>query len=199
MNGYERRKEKKKESIRRVAMELFGTYGFGKVSINDIARKAGVSHVTIYNHFNSKEELVEDVVRTEIMKLVEKSREIMDKEDDFLKKMELIRFSKVGLASRYNGEVMKKAVQNSPEIYNYLDELWRNEINKLLEELIDEGKRQGYISEDISKEAILYYFDIIRAGAFATTGALERMRVDAKIANDLNRLFLYGLVDKKKE
>ena len=64
MNGFERRKEKKKESIRRAAMELFGAYGFGKVSINDIARKAGVSHVTIYNHFNSKEELISDVVRT---------------------------------------------------------------------------------------------------------------------------------------
>ena len=197
MNGFERRKEKKKESIRRAAMELFNTYGFGKVSIKDIARKAGVSHVTIYNHFNSKEELVNDVVQTEIEKLVAKSREIMDSDSSFLEKMELIRFSKVGLASRYKGEMMKTAISNSPEIYQYIEKLWQEEINKLLEELIEEGRQQGYISKDISQEAILFYFDMIRAGAFASADILNRIKVDAKLADDLNRLFLYGLIDKK--
>jgi AcrR family transcriptional regulator len=197
MNGFERRKEKKKESIRRAAMELFGTYGFGKVSIKDIAGKAGVSHVTIYNHFKSKEELINDVVQTEIKKLMAKSREIMDSDSSFLKKMELIRFSKVGLASRYNGEMMKTAIYNSPEIYQYIEKLWQEEINKLLEELIEEGRHQGYINKDISQEAILFYFDMIRAGAFASADILNRIKVDAKLADDLNRLFLYGLIDKK--
>jgi len=197
MNGFERRKEKKKESIRRAAMELFGTYGFGKVSIKDIARKAGVSHVTIYNHFNSKEELVNEVVRTEIERLMVKSREVMDSDSSFLEKMELIRFSKVGLASRYNGEMMKTAISNSPEIYEYIEELWQEEINKLLKELIEEGRQQGYISRDISQEAILFYFDMIRVGAFASADILNRIKIDAKLADDLNRLFLYGLIDKR--
>jgi AcrR family transcriptional regulator len=197
MNGFELRKERKKESIRRASLELFGKYGFGKVSIKDIARKAGVSHVTIYNHFNSKEELVNDVVQTEIEKLIAKSREIMDSDSSFLEKMELIRFSKVGLASRYNGEMMKTAINNSPEIYEYIGKLWQEEISKLLEELIEEGRQQGYISKDISQEAILFYFDMIRAGAFASSDTLNRIKIDAKLAGDLNRLFLYGLIDKR--
>lgn len=197
MNGFERRKEKKKESIRRAAIELFGKYGFGKVSVNDIARRAGVSHVTIYNHFQSKEELINDVVRTEMDKLVGQVRQIMDSEDDFLKKMELIRSNKVGLASRYNGEVVKTAVSNSPEIYKYIEELWRNEVNKLLEEMIDDGRRQGYIKPDISKEAMLLYFDMIRAGAFASAEALNKIRVNEKLADDLNCLFMYGLIHRK--
>ncbi|MBM4448805.1 MAG: TetR family transcriptional regulator, partial [Chloroflexi bacterium] len=40
MNGFERRKEQKKDSIRQAALELFQAYGFKKVSINDIAQKA---------------------------------------------------------------------------------------------------------------------------------------------------------------
>ena len=51
MDGFERRKEQKKESIRRAALELFQNYGFKKVSVNDIAERAGVSQVTIYNGF----------------------------------------------------------------------------------------------------------------------------------------------------
>jgi len=63
MDGFDRRKEHKKESIVRAALELFQTYGFKKASINEIAHKAGVSQVTIYNHFGSKEGLVREVVK----------------------------------------------------------------------------------------------------------------------------------------
>lgn len=49
MNGFERRKERKKESIRQAAMQLFMEHGMRKVSIGEIADKAGVSQVTIYN------------------------------------------------------------------------------------------------------------------------------------------------------
>ncbi|MGD9143634.1 MAG: TetR family transcriptional regulator, partial [Dehalococcoidia bacterium] len=37
MDGFERRKEQKKENIRRAAIELFQNHGFKKVSISDIA------------------------------------------------------------------------------------------------------------------------------------------------------------------
>ena len=60
MDGFERRKEQSKEDIRRAAEELFSRFGAEKVSVNDIARKAGVSQATIYNNFGSKDELVHD-------------------------------------------------------------------------------------------------------------------------------------------
>jgi len=43
MDGFARRKEQSKEDIRRAAEELFSRFGADKVSVNDIARKAGVS------------------------------------------------------------------------------------------------------------------------------------------------------------
>ena len=57
LDGFTRRKEQSKEDIRRAAWELFSQFGVMKVSIADIARKAGVSQATIYNHFGSKEAL----------------------------------------------------------------------------------------------------------------------------------------------
>ena len=61
MDGFEKRKLQKRESIRRAALELFQTYGFEKVSIGEIARRAGVSQVTIYNHFESKDAILEEI------------------------------------------------------------------------------------------------------------------------------------------
>jgi DNA-binding transcriptional regulator YbjK len=49
MNGFERRKEQSREDIRRAAEQLFSRFGTDRVSVNDIAREAGVSQATIYN------------------------------------------------------------------------------------------------------------------------------------------------------
>lgn len=197
MNGFERRKEQKKESIRRAAIELFKAYGFDKVSIGDIARNAHVSHVTIYNHFGSKDELVRDIVKTVISNLVEKSRAIIRGESPFLEKLELIVFDKAEVASQYQGELMR-SVRDNPGMQQFIETLWRGEIDQLLIELVAEGKRLSYISDEISPEAVLYYFEIIRNGALASSELLDRIKPDARLARELNHLFLYGLVDKKE-
>jgi len=198
MNGFERRKELKKESIRRAAIELFKAYGFNKVSLSDIARKAHVSHVTIYNHFGSKEELVRDVIKTEISDLVAKSREILQRDIPFLEKLELIIFGKTEMASQYQGELMKAAIRDNPEIQHFIESLWRSEIEKILRDLIDEGKKLSYISNELSQKAILCYFEMIRNGAFASAEMLNQIKVDADLARELNSLFIFGLVSKKE-
>ncbi len=66
MNGYKKRKELMRGRIRQAAYGLFKTYGFKKVSMGEIASKAGISPVTIYNHFNNKEELVRDIIVTQL-------------------------------------------------------------------------------------------------------------------------------------
>ena len=84
MEEQDSRKEKNKEKVRRAAVDLFEQYGFKKVSINDIADKAGVSPVTIYNHFGSKDGLIRDTIRTISTKLLEKIREIVESDKPFL-------------------------------------------------------------------------------------------------------------------
>ena len=197
MNGFERRKEQKKERIRRSAIELFRTYGFGKVSIGDIARKANVSHVTIYNHFGSKEGIVRDVMKTVISDLVANSREIIEGEKPFLEKLELIILNKAEVAEQYQGELMKMVVRYYPEMQQFVESLWRQEIDSLINILIEEGKKLGYIGNDLSLQAIRYYFQIIRNGAFSNKKMLDEIKVDAKLAHDLNYLFLFGLVEKQ--
>ena len=70
MDGFARRKEQSKEEIRKAAWELFSQFGVDKVSMTDIARKAGVSPATIYNNFDSKEALAREFVSGMVEELV---------------------------------------------------------------------------------------------------------------------------------
>ena len=198
MNGFERRKGQKKESIRRAAIELFQTYGFKKVTLSDIASKAGVSQVTIYNHFGSKEELVHDIVKTVFRSYIEKYRAIIEEEKAFPEKLEIIVFEKTELASQYQGEWVQAVVQSYPETQQFIETTWQQEVNKLMIDFFEEGKKQGYINPELSLEAILLYLEVLRKGIFASSGLIAKTENSEKLMRDLISLSLYGLVGKNE-
>jgi AcrR family transcriptional regulator len=198
MDGYQLRTEQKKESIRRAAMELFRVHGFNKVSIGDIALKANVSHVTIYNHFGNKLELIRDVIKTASNDLLKKAHEIIESDKPFLEKINGIIFSKTSLAAQYQGELIKMVARDYPEMKIFIDSLRENELNPLLDKLVEEGKRLKYINPDLSPRSIMYYFTIIRNGIYADREVLENIEIDTKLAFDLNYLALYGLIEKQE-
>ena len=45
-----------------VSAELFGQYGFKSITMDDIARRAGISKKTLYMHFANKNEVVNESV-----------------------------------------------------------------------------------------------------------------------------------------
>lgn len=56
------RAERTRERLRAVALELFTTQGFDETTVEQIATTAGVSHMTFFRHFPTKESvIVEDL------------------------------------------------------------------------------------------------------------------------------------------
>ena len=54
------------DQVAAAALEQFAEYGIRRSTINDIARRAGVSHMTIFRRFESKQGLVDVVIAREI-------------------------------------------------------------------------------------------------------------------------------------
>ncbi len=54
--------EKTKEKILKSALKLFSEKGFLGATTKEIAKNAGVSEVTLFRHFSSKEKLFEEVI-----------------------------------------------------------------------------------------------------------------------------------------
>ena len=51
-----------KEQIVKAALKLFATHGYGSASVRQIAKAARVSPALMYNYFNSKEDVLKEIV-----------------------------------------------------------------------------------------------------------------------------------------
>jgi AcrR family transcriptional regulator len=193
MDGFERRKEQKKESIRRAALELFQSFGFRKVSVNDIARRAGVSQVTIYNHFGSKEGLTRDVMKWYISSLLRKYTSMMDSGLSFQEKLENIVFDKTEVVSQFQGELTQTVLQTDPELRTYMEDIYNNHMMPTILNFFQEGIRQGYIDKRFSVDTILFYLEVMRRGLFAMPDVSEYQKRNPDIFKELIELVTYGL------
>lgn len=198
MDGFARRKEQSKEDIRKAAWELFSRYGVDKVSVMDIARKAGVSQVTIYNNFGSKEALAREFVGFMVDMLESRVQEIVAMEGSYQDKMAaFFQFISAMLAggrpSASGGAVFagNAELQNDPEIKEIRMKAQERMIALLLQ-LIKEGKKQGQVNMQISEESLGIYFtafmDIFPNGEFQKQYARH-----PNLVKELGELMLYGL------
>src|SRR5262245_19030548 len=64
------RAAERRAAIVDAAMQEFIARGFAATRLDDIAKRAGVAKGTIYLHFNDKESMFEELIRTAIVPLV---------------------------------------------------------------------------------------------------------------------------------
>jgi len=70
----------KKEEILKIASREFAKYGYTGVSMDAIAKKAGISKAAIYYHFKNKASLFEEVVMPKVQKLIDEIYSFEDKD-----------------------------------------------------------------------------------------------------------------------
>jgi AcrR family transcriptional regulator len=69
----ERKKARTRQAIADAAARLFAERGYEQVAVSDVAREAEVSEQTVYNYFQTKEQLVTDrdqLVQDELCRLI---------------------------------------------------------------------------------------------------------------------------------
>ena len=68
---YQKEREEKKQLIKSVALELFSHESYLATSISKIAKKVGMSKGLFYNYFESKEELLEELLQDGFNKIAQ--------------------------------------------------------------------------------------------------------------------------------
>ncbi len=192
MNGFERRKELKKTNILEAALTLFLRYGIHKVSVAEIAREANVSQVTIYNYFESKENLAKAVIAFYVDQFWEEYEQLFDSDMPFPDKIKRIIFDKKDYANQINEEFFNDFMKEYATEDNYILKFYTETALPEFLKLFDEGKEQGYVDPGISNEAILFYIQMF-AEYMQRDGAMHNM---LPMTEDLTKLFFYGVAGK---
>ena len=195
MDGFEKRREQKKKSILEAALALFMEYGIQKVSIAEIAKKANVSQVTIYNYFESKDNLVRFVFQYYVDQVWNEQKKVLESDLPFNEKIKNIIFEKGMKAAQISTRFFQDFMKDYASGQSYVEEVYLKEALPLLINLFDEGRKQGVIDSTISNEAILFYLQM-----FQRYLQLEDISpLILPIAEDLTKLFFYGVAGKKEE
>lgn len=72
------KKEFRKKELIKIAYELFITKGYENTSVDEIIAKAGIAKGTYYYHFESKEQMLEEVVNMMIDDGVERAKQVVN-------------------------------------------------------------------------------------------------------------------------
>lgn len=198
-NGHQRRRNAKMAAIKAAATELFSRSGTEAVSMEGIAAEAGVSKMTLYNYFGSKEALVFEVFRDVFDRAHEEAETIVAERDDFVDVIrDIIRLKGAAVAT-FGGEVVLEAMQQSSALYQYVHHDLAARTNALLVSFFDRGRRAGYIRADISDEMLLAYYDIFNAGLAARANQLGALLQDPDQFSAVVELFFFGLVSREEK
>jgi AcrR family transcriptional regulator len=197
-NGFERRKEQSREEIRRAARELFGQFGVERVSIADIARKAGVSQATIYNNFGSKEALVQEFVTNVVDALVERIEHVLAPKKPFKEKMAAFVGSIEAMMAdggppEAGATIFTSSadLENDPEIRKVRDAA-REKMTSLMLRVVAEGKAQGQVDARLSDESLQGYFRAFM-DVFVDPQLQRRFASRGALVQELGSLMIYGL------
>ncbi|MFC1986384.1 TetR/AcrR family transcriptional regulator [Chloroflexota bacterium] len=199
MKVHERRIERNKERILRATLNLFQVHGIKKTTTNDVARKAGVSPATVYNHFGSKEDLVRAAVKCFLTGAAADFRKIVEGNLPFMEKLEQVLLYKSDMFEHYQGEFLQTLISEDPEIRQLVDSVSRVEITPYVIDFYEEGKRQGYINPELSTETIMRFSEITRRGMVVESSLSEDPERNRKLLEELIPLYLYGIMGKPRK
>jgi len=151
---FQKIREEKRKQIMDAALELFSTEGFHSTSISKIATTAGISKGLMYNYFESKESLIQNILEDGMKQLAaffDPNEDGVLTEDEFeylVNKSFDAMIENPTYWRLYYGILMQKG------IYEMVKESYSSVMEETMNLLLDYYKKQGV--KDPMGEALLF-------------------------------------------
>ncbi len=146
-------KQETREAILDAAERLLTRYGYGKMTMSDLAEEAGIGVGTTYLHFPGKAEVALAVVTRANLRVVEEQRRIAASPGpaearlrDVLTQRVLIRFKRLRQQKHSLAE-LRKAIERQKGLMEQ-GILWREQETQIVANLLTEGADRGEFEAD---------------------------------------------------
>ena len=193
--------EKRKKMLLKIAYDLFLTKGYDNTSIDEIIEKAQIAKGTYYYYFQSKEQMLEEVIDMMIKNEVKMAEQIIRTDISVPQKI-------VGILTSMKPTEEEQPIKNT--LFQEENVLMHHKVRKklidtltpLLSEVIKEGVNEGIFKCDNIPERVKMLL-IISDGTFNEGTFTERyisvfIDMTEKLLGAENQTmnFIYNLIDK---
>lgn len=147
----------RRDELLELAAKMFAERGLRATTVRDIADSAGILSGSLYHHFSSKEEMVDELLRGFLDWLFNRYQEIVDTEPNPLERLKgLFMASFEAIEDRHAQVVIyqdeAKRLADQPR-FAYVEE--RNkEQRKMWLDLLNQGVAEGYFRPDIDVDLV---------------------------------------------
>ena len=193
MNGYQRRTEAKKKAIISAARELFTERGLTDVGVGEIAAKAHVSPVSIYNYFGDKNTLATEVLIGFLDKTIKEYEEILDRDIPFPEKLKIVMAKKQEAVIEASRSHFSDYAWGDKALQQVYWEAAAVKSAQIYLKFIELGKKEGLLDEHIPDQAILKYL----YSSMSIMQEDDYLKTSTEYKLGIIHLFLYGLLGKE--
>lgn len=180
----------RKASILAVAKVLFADKGFHGVSVDEIAKRLGVSPAVLYQHFSSKEELYEAALNSISVKRENYVNAILEEPSDFasvLKRMAQIFVKSVSRDPDYLRMELMSALEGTAAANQFFENRWRS-FSEYIEYSIKELARDDNVGKIDPRMASLMFQGMLREALYTKCILKENRFKDISLHNLVNQL-----------
>ena len=140
--------EETRNRILEHSVKKFMENGFYKTSMEEISSELGISKKTLYKYFDSKSDLVRQVV-VNFIELQKKRVDeiIMDKKADIIEKLILLTKRNTDSTRMVNEKFRNDIRLHEPKLHKYCEKFQNESTSRIVTELIKQGKKEKVIED----------------------------------------------------
>lgn len=179
------------QRILSAAIEELGARGI-RFTLDDVARRVGISKKTIYQYYASKDELFAKMVEATMADIERQECAIMERDLSFGERLRALITIEPQLTSKVSDHVKEDFRRFRPREWERMDEFYRKRI-AALSEMLEQGMRNGDVRPLNSKIAARMLYGGIME--FCQYGSLKENNLTFMDAlRAVTDVFLYGIL-----
>ena len=181
------------------SVELFGQYGFKTITMDDIARRAGISKKTLYQQFANKQEVVNESVVWYKNNMGANCEEAMKGSDNAIEAMVKMLAFFDAMHKRMNPMALFELQRFFPEAYKTFRDMLVDRDVVMIRDNILQGIKEGLYREDLNADLLARYRLETSLLILQPNLLVSDRNNLMSVALEIGEHFLYGIMNPKGE
>lgn len=137
-----------KDEFLKKVLQLFIINGAKTLTMDDIAKELKISKKTLYQKYQNKENLLEEILTYNIEKVLNRMRNLENEIENAVERM-FARDEQIENASKTNDSILlRQLIKYYPQIFNKHMLYFSDKLSEILVQNIERGRAQGFYRKD---------------------------------------------------